>query len=62
MPPKKSSENLLFNIRTMEVISRLNLHTFFPEVWALMREHFDKVLQASLEQHKAEKMAVSFWW
>ena len=30
MPPKKSSENLLFNIRTMEVISRLNLHTFFP--------------------------------
>ena len=62
MPAKKSAENLLFNMRTMEIISKLRLHTIFPEVWSLMREHFDKVLQASLDQHKAEKMAVSFWW
>jgi hypothetical protein len=62
MPAKKSAENLLFNLRTMEIISKLRLHIIYPEEWALMREHFDKVLQASLDQHKAEKMAVSFWW
>ena len=62
MPAKKSAENLLFNLRTMEIIVKLRLHTVYPEVWSLMRDHFDKVLQASLDQQKAEKMAVSFWW
>jgi hypothetical protein len=62
MPPGRNVEYLTVSLAAMKMIKRLQLHETFPEPWALMRDHFDQCLVASVSQFKCQGRPVTFWW
>jgi hypothetical protein len=62
MPTSRALEHTVFSMAVLKLIKRLGLHEAFPVPWALMREHFDKCLQSSVQQFKAQGQPLTFWW
>lgn len=62
MPPQRSLDNAMCVISLMKVFARLGLVDTMPELFAIMREHFDAAAVKSFQSFKAAGHGSPMWW
>lgn len=61
-PPVRSASNASLGMAAMKLTRRLGLHETYPQLWGLMKGHFDSVLVASWNAFRVQGRPLSFWW
>ena len=62
IPPQAIIDNTTFGVAVMALVDKSRLATQFPQPFALMRDFFDRALEASLSQAKGENRSPSVLW